>query len=241
MALTELSISTPQIIGWFSRWNKNVDYQNAVKPYNRFLHVSLIPGQVKQEEEITLVAPIGDGNSIFVNIHDPSGITYRVIARRENYPDIATLYGETYDDLIAQHGKSIEAKFTSPLEERVTRRTRGLLNRQHIIVKNVIHVGKEANEFELVQAGLVDVEENVLTTYERDLWEDLQLIVAKMSVEEIIQITGYSRRMAYMVMRGERKIAKANLLTRTYNQYDMNRRVKKASGVKVLKRMDEYD
>jgi U3 small nucleolar RNA-associated protein 14 len=108
-------------------------------------------------------------------------------------------------------------------------------------VKNVIHVGKEANEFELVQAGLVDVEENVLTTYERDLWEDLQLIVAKMSVEEIIQITGYSRRMAYMVMRGERKIAKANLLTRTYNQYDMNRRVKKASGVKVLKRMDEYD
>jgi len=59
-----------------------------------------------------------------------------------------------------------------------------------------------------VQAGLIDREDEVLNIYERDIWEELQPIVAKMAVEEVMRIAGYSRRMAYAIKAGVRRPAK---------------------------------
>lgn len=63
--------------------------------------------------------------------------------------------------------------------------TRGLLRRRLVEVTGVIHIGKEANELELVLAGLVGSEEEVTVRYERDPWEWLQPIVAEMPVRWI--------------------------------------------------------
>jgi len=38
-----------------------------------------------------------------------------------------------------------------------------------------------------------------------DPWEELQPIITKMPVEEIMRITGYRRRMAYAIKAGERR------------------------------------
>lgn len=69
----------------------------------------------------------------------------------------------------------------------------------------VLHIGKEANELELVQTGLISEEEEFLTVYEQDSWEKLQPIVAEMSVQEIREVTEYSRSMAYMIKSGDRR------------------------------------
>lgn len=205
MAHTELCISTPQIMNWFSRWKRS-SYSVSIKPYNRFVHVALEGMQASPVEKITLVAPVGTvKDAWFANIHDPDGKAYRIIARRSSYPDQDTRFGKTFDDLISQHRYSKESKFVTSTGEKLTTKTRGLLSRQSIYLAKVLHVGKETNEFELVEAGLVDREDDVLMIYQRDPWEELQPIVAKMTVEEIIRITGYSRRMAYSVKAGKRR------------------------------------
>jgi len=210
LALTELSIPNPLIMNWFSKWKKP-RYSEAVKPFNRFVHVALKETHLSPEERVTLVSPYTASrvnNPWFANIHDPEGKRFRVIAKRSTYPDSETLFGETYDDLISQHGMSKEAKFLTALGDKVTGRTRGLLAQQAIQVTNILHVGKEANEFDLVRAGLIRDEEEVLTVYKRDLWEEMKPIVMKMPVEEIMRMFGYSRRMAYAIKAGERRPAR---------------------------------
>ncbi|MCL5429403.1 MAG: hypothetical protein M1347_06365 [Chloroflexi bacterium] len=65
-------------------------------------------------------------------------------------------------------------------------------------------MGKEAKEFDLVQAGLIDDEEEMLTVYRRDP-KELKPRMTKMPVEEIMRITGRSRRMAYAIKAGKRR------------------------------------
>ena len=59
------------------------------------------------------------------------------------------------------------------------------------------------------QVARVDREGEVPTIYQRDPWEKLQPIVAKMPIDEIMRITGYSRRMAYAIKVGERNLLRS--------------------------------
>ena len=65
-------------------------------------------------------------------------------------------------------------------------------------------LGPNDNGCQAARAGHEDEE---LMIYERDPWEELQPIMAKMPVEEIMRVTGCGRRMAYAVKKGERRLA----------------------------------
>ena len=221
LALTRLAISTPGMMDWFHLFNSEITekrqsysahYSKSVKPFNRFDHVSLdlfmsASEKLENLQKICLISPVSSKNPEhrrWVNIHEPSGGFHHVVARKNNLPDTSTQIGLTYSDLIHRHSGTRETKFLSPVGADLRKDTSGLLRRNRIHVLYIIHIGKEANDFELVQAGLVEEEDEILTTFERDPWEILKPIVAQIHYEEIMEATGYSRSMVFGLKSGER-------------------------------------
>lgn len=104
-----------------------------------------------------------------------------------------------------------ESKFLTSYGEPYTGGSRGLLCRRHVHVLDVLHIGKEANEIDKVQADLLDSEDDVLLTFERDLWEYIQSRLSELPISLIHERTGYSKRMIYALRRGERRPSKERL------------------------------
>lgn len=100
-------------------------------------------------------------------------------------------------------GQSTEA--TGPDGKPCTGATRGVLSRRPIWVEGVKHIGKEANEYELVQAGLVEAEEEVLTTYLQDAWDLIPSILLRIPAQIIMHAAGCSKRAAYSYRKSQRK------------------------------------
>ncbi len=212
---------------WFDRFNARGTrggkklYSKAVKPFNFFehpgLHTKLGPSPKEVgDKPICLVAafPVKDPHAtLWVNIHDPAGPCFRVVTSLGETIGPRTCVGMTYRDLIALHTRHPEMKFLGPDGEPCTPMTRGLLSRRHIHVTDMVHIGKEANDLELVKAGMIEDEETVLTTYEPqgDLWETVQPVLAKMPAARVQEETGYSRREVYYLRKGKKRPAKKRL------------------------------
>ena len=58
---------------------------------------------------------------------------------------------------------------------------------------------------------MVGSEEEVLLTYERDLWDLIQPILKEIPVDQVIVRTGYSRSMVYRLRRGEKRPSSGRL------------------------------
>jgi hypothetical protein len=228
LAHTRVSITTPGMMNWFGPFNaKNPaqpngpakEYRDAVKPFNFLEHVPLDPiagrpPDIPREESLCLIRPVGEagkGISQWVNIHDPSEGFYVIVAGRGLSMAPRTCIGRTYEDLILEHAQQPETKSAGPDGKPCTRKTVGLLGPRHIEVDSVVHIGKEANELELVQAGLVDEEERVLNVYERDLWEMVQPILEEIPAARIQKETGYSKREVHYLRKGVKRPSKKRL------------------------------
>ena len=180
---------------WFARLNvlntskeksAQKPYPQTVKPFNMLEHVivqSVVGFQAGTQVPVCLVSPLDSKapeNRTWINIHQPNGRPYRVISSPRQSYDIQSLPGLTYSDLIDQYRFQPETKFLGPDGEVCGTKTRGVLNRRHIELIDVVHIGKETNELEMVQAGLVEGEEAVLLKYKRDPWEYVQPILSEM-------------------------------------------------------------
>jgi hypothetical protein len=215
LARTRLRISRPEMMDWFDGHNRNgrgrKRYEDSVKPFNSMEHVPLADRFLFSSGEANPLCLVSPASSIppekreWFDIHRPEVGPYRVVAwPRESY-DRTTVLGLSYGGLIHDHISHAEAKSLGPDESPCHKKTTGLLSRRPIDIAGVIHIGKEANELELVQAGLIGTEDEVTLRYERDPWDLLQSIVAQLPVDAIMQATGYSQSMAYRLRRGERR------------------------------------
>ena len=174
---TMMRMSTPSMMGWFESFNKtNGNYRQSVKPFNSFEHAPLDPilRHSKQGKKgICLVSPVGLPSSrdrAWINIHDPDGPHIQVVQRDRNGSGPNVYVGLPFADLIMSHAHAPEPKSLGPDWRPCGRKTIGVLRRRPIPVLDVVHIGKESNDFELVQARLVGSEQEVLTTYEKDPW-----------------------------------------------------------------------
>lgn len=217
---TRVRISTPEMMEWFTRLNAlnpskeksaQKPYPQTVKPFNMLEHVivqSVIGFQAGTQVPVCLVSPSDSKapeDRTWINIHQFNGRPCRVISSPRQSYDPQSLPGLTYSDLIEQYRYQPETKFLGPDGEVCGTKTRGVLNRRQIEIIDVVHIGKETNELEMVQAGLVEGEEAVLLKYERDLWEYVQPILSEMPARMVQEETGYSRRMVYALKRGDRR------------------------------------
>jgi hypothetical protein len=217
---TRIQLSTPGMMEWITPLNTDNggasmpdsrDYATSLKPFNFIEHIpvsSMMLKLAQREETFCLISPASEllpTQRKWVNIRDQNNEVYWIRHPHRKYLDGRTLTGLTFRELIDRHGQQPESKFLSNKGENCRILTRGLLIRRKVKVAEVLHIGKEANEIDKVQAGLVDSEDEVLLTYEKDLWETMQPILAKLPTRLILDQTGYSRSMVYALKSGERR------------------------------------
>lgn len=208
---TRISVSTTTMMGWFRRFNardpmkpkgRQKPYADSVKPFNFLDHAPLDPVRgrppgIARDAPFTLVTvDIGKDtrNARWVNIYDPAGPLYSVVASNCESLGPHTCIGRSFAEVIADHSRHPEMKSLGPDGMPCTAQTVGLLGRRQIKVVGIIHVGKEANELELVQAELVPEEDEVLTTYMPDAWASIQPVLEQMHASRIRNETGCSLR-----------------------------------------------
>ena len=217
LATTRLAISTPQMLSWFARWNAvdprkpegaQKSYPDRVKPFGFLQHAPLAPGLRQAGEssgKVNLVAPYGE-RRWWANLHDPAGERVRVVPYQPSAGGGAVLVGRSYEDLIAAHPFHPEAKSFGPDGVPCHRRSAGQLGRRPVVVTNTVVIGKEANELEQVESGLIDELEEVQTIYRADRSDALREQLRGMSVREAMALTGLSRRQVFYLRSGERRL-----------------------------------
>jgi hypothetical protein len=137
-----------------------------------------------------------------VNLHDPPDARVRVVPYQPSAGDAATLVGRSYGDLIAAHPYHPEAKSLGPDGQPCDRRTVGLLGRRPVMATEITVIGKEANELEQVETGLIDDLEEVQTIYVQDRSEEFREQLRGVSVKDAIALTGLSRRQVFYLRSG---------------------------------------
>jgi len=186
-------------------------YSEQVKPGNFLVKVALarvigFPTNLHLNPSFVLVAPYSRGPATeieWVNKYDPKGPVYRVTADPMAVQDEWTLPAQTFADVIESHAYHPEAKSLGPDGQPCGRSTVGLLRRRHVVVTEVIHLGKEANELDKVQKGLFATSEEMQTTYELQTWEYLRTVLQDMPMARIVAETGYSKSHIYRMRAGQ--------------------------------------
>jgi hypothetical protein len=201
---SQLSISKPRMHGWFSRWNttergRRMPYDASVKPFNFLTHPVLDPLSADalrtEHGPVSLIAPFSERRE-FVNRHDPSGPVFRI---GEGFTP------RTYADLICAYDRHPERKFAGPDGMSCRPATIGLLFDLPIVAKWVRLVGKEANEIEQIDAGLMETEAERMIVYEEGEWSAIRRVLRTIPTKDLQRITGYSRSMVKYLKNGARK------------------------------------
>lgn len=86
-----------------------------------------------------------------------------------------------------------------------------MLTRRSSQAGEVLHIGKEANDLEEVQAGLVKDPNRVQITFGRNLWDVLRPIIAEIPAKRVQEEMGYGRAQAYYLRSGGRCPAKKRM------------------------------
>jgi len=141
----------------------------------------------------------------WVDIHNPSGPSYRVVTGKMETVDETTIVGETYADLIRQHTLQSEPKSNGADGKPRNPQTRGALSRRRVWVSDIVHIGKEADDLKLIEAGLISSEDEHLNTCKQDIRNAFPGVLKMIQVSEIIVATGCSRRTAFCWRSGKHK------------------------------------
>jgi hypothetical protein len=203
VAVRTLRASRPMMMSWIGG--------GQLRPYDLLEHAA--PGRLSHVPKspngmavcLVRVSSAGKGPSDWVDLHDPDGPTYRVVAGQRETFNPRVVRGETYGDLVDQHPLRPEPKSSDAEGEPCSSHTKGLLGHRHVFVKELRVIGKEANEFELFEAGIVEDEDEYLTEYQRDIRDFLPEILRLIPAKSIQQGLKCSRRYSFSLRRGERR------------------------------------
>lgn len=142
----------------------------------------------------------------WANRYDASGAGYRITTVHTDYVAHDVVHVKTYRDLLEEYHHHPEAKSQDPHGGGCDGHTVGLLRRGPITVAWITHVGKESNQLEEVEAGLIHDPDEVYTEYPdsaHDPWRTLVLPVLKrMTRKEIVRLTGLCETQVQAVRNG---------------------------------------
>lgn len=74
-----------------------------------------------------------------------------------------------------------------------------------IIASWIRLIGKEANEIEQIDAGVIETEAERMTVYDDGEWEAIKRVLTTVPTKDLRRMTGYSRSMAKYVKNGDRR------------------------------------
>jgi hypothetical protein len=202
-AVGRVTVSSPSVIRPLSALNREKAYPEQIKPFNFLLtcHVKAF-GHPKgaDPEHFHLVAPYNNNSTQWLKmdwIDQYTGNTYRITTAGNNGTN-QTARVKTYGDILREYEYHPESKCADAAGNACEKQTIGLLRRRHIWIDRVQYVGKESNQLEAVDAGLIHSDKNIYTEYvdkNRDEWQTKILPVLKrLPLSRLIDESGLSRR-----------------------------------------------
>jgi hypothetical protein len=177
-AVGRVSVSSPVMLRLFDALNAGKPYADQVKPFNFLLTAFVAPfGQPSGADaaRFQLVAPYTRDPRQWTKrrwIDRYSGGSFAVTTTGDA-GDRGVARVRTYRDVIAEYRVHPEAKSAGGDGKSCGPETRGLLQRRHVGVHRIRYVGKESNQIEEVDAGIVHDLDEVSLEYRdprRDPW-----------------------------------------------------------------------
>ena len=121
---------------------------------------------------------------------------------------------KTYGDVVEEYEWHPETKCADEEDEPCTKRTVGLLRRRRIVLDHIVYIGRESNQLEDVEAGLVRAGDGTYIEYEdprRNYWQTTAVpALHRISLREWHRDTGKSPIILVDARRGRRQPQAAN-------------------------------
>ncbi len=158
-ALTRISVSSPHVQRPFTRAQQDLSPKERIRPSNFLLSASVAPnGHPVGADPLRfhLVAPYGSdiNESVtrkWIDIH--TGHDYDVTTELHAPPYSARI--RSFRDVISEYASHPEPKSAGANGKSCRRSTRGLLQRRHVGLESLVCIGKETNQLEAVEQGLI--------------------------------------------------------------------------------------
>lgn len=177
-AVSQLTVSSPRLLGTFAQCNAGRTYDEGVKPMSFGLTVYLdrhqLPIGVKRTQ-FQLVAPYETDASRWLAmswIEKYTTVAYRITTNPLADPDaivVRTIGGEVDRYRAHPESKSADADGNACGPS-----TTGLLQRRPVLVERLVYVGKESTRMEEVDQGLITDWDDIRTVYvdpRDDIWK----------------------------------------------------------------------
>jgi hypothetical protein len=178
-AVSRTTVSSPVVMRAFSKLNEGKRYPDQIKPFNFLLtcHVQALGHPIGSDpEHFHLIAAYENDSTRWPDmnwIDQYSGKAFR-ISTAGYHGSRNTARVKTYDEVLAEYEFHPESKCADVNGNVCGKQTVGLLQRRHVRIEQIKYIGKESNNLEDVESGLVHAEQNVYTEYpdpRRDKWQ----------------------------------------------------------------------
>ena len=169
-AVGRISVSSPIVMKAFTGLNAGKKYAKQIKPFNFLVscHVREFGYPYRSNpEKFHLIAPYESDPRKWLRkswIDEYTGDEYG-IATAGPTGDRFTARVKTYGDVLEDYEDHPESKCADSQGRPCSKTTIGLLQRRHVKIDEIRYIGKESNDLEEVEAGLVHTEGAVYTEY----------------------------------------------------------------------------
>ena len=203
-AVGRVNVSSPAILKVLEGINAGKVYAQQIKPFNFLLscHVRPLGHPVGVDpSRFHLIAPYETDPAKWVRLKWIDQYTGKLflISTSGHYSSRQTARVKTFGEMIAEYAFHAESKCANDQGAVCGKDTQGLLQRRHVKVDRIRFIGKESNELEEVDAGMIHSAQDVYTEYvdqSRDDWEmKIRPAMKKIPLSILCKQTGLSRRM----------------------------------------------
>lgn len=209
-AISRETISNAELMRPFRQYNKTKPYDEQIKPFNFVLSAHVAPfghpfGVVS--EKFHLLAPYDSDPRHWLKmkwLNRYTGETYSITGSGEPIQGLVKI--KTFRDVLNQYRVHSEAKSLGPDGELCSQATRGLLQRHPVEAAWITYMGKESNNLEQVQSGLIHDPDDVITEYchkEHFFARRIVPELRRMPIRELMERSGLDRRTLQRIRAGK--------------------------------------
>jgi hypothetical protein len=201
-AVGRINVSNPAILRALDGLNSGKEYSKQIKPFNFLLscHVNALGHPFGIDPtRFHLIAPYEGNPAKWTKlkwIDQYSGNIFAIST--SEYSSRMTANVKTFGDVISEYEFHAEPKCADWKGNICGKQARGLLQRRHVRIDRIRYIGKESNELEEIDAGLIHSEADAYIEYvdpRRDEWETkIRPALKGISLSKLCKETGFSRR-----------------------------------------------
>ena len=219
-AVGRVTVSSPVVLRPFRFMNEGQAYPRRIKPFNFLLTSYVAPFGHPSGADPTrfhLIASYDPNSARWRGaqwMDQYSGKLYRVQCGRELAPLPGVVHVQTYADVLEAYEHHPEAKCADVHGLPSGKQTIGLHFPRHVVIDEIRYIGKESNELEDVEAGLVHEPGETYTEFvdaRRDYWTTkVRPVMRQISLAKLQAATTLSRRTLINARTGQRRPHRKN-------------------------------